>query len=503
MLSKVMTASLYGIEGQVITVETDISSGLPAYNVVGRGDTVIREGGERIKASMINSGIPFPARKITVNLSPAFSRKEGSHFDLPMAVGIMISMGAVPQPDLSKSFFGELSMDGHVVGVKGILPLVVCAAKEGAKEVFVPAENCREASLVEGVKVYPVRSLSQLKNHLTEEQLIWMDEYPREGSPKSSIPDFKDVTGQEGAKRAVVICAAGGHGLVMTGSPGAGKTMLAKRIPGILPPLTKEEMLEITKIYSVAGLLGEDVPLITERPFRSVHSDITKAALLGGGSKPMPGEFSLAHQGVLFMDEMPLFSKGVIESLRKPLEEKEVMLARHRGNVRFPGNVILVAAANPCPCGHLGDSFKECTCSGAQLASYERKISDMIMDRIDMHARVERVDYEDIKKEGGLSTDEMAAMVLKARERQERRFGKGSLLLNSGMTVSQIEEHCPMDRESESFMKEAYNRLPLTMRTYHKVITVARTIADLSGSENISTEHLAEALQYRGGKSEI
>lgn len=391
-------------------------------------------------------------------------------------------------------------MNGDVVPARGILPLVICAMEEGIKEVFVPRENAAEAALAGDVDVFPVSSLVAVVNHLNGSGIIDTYKGRKNDSPAEEPirEDFSDVAGQESVKRAMVISAAGGHGLMMSGSPGAGKTMLARRLPGILPPLTDKEKLEVTKIYSVAGLLGEDMPMVSERPFRSVSHDITRAALLGGGMRPVPGEFSLAHQGVLFMDEIPMFSKNVIESLRKPLEEKEVIIKRHGGSARFPGNIILVAAANPCPCGHAGDQYKRCTCTVAQLAAYERKISDMILDRIDMHVHVDRVSYDKLGTKSELTTMSMRKQVEKARNIQRDRYGDGSMILNAQLDTTGMKRHCRLNGEGESLMQDAYEKIPLTMRTYVKTISIARTIADLEGSSQILIHHLAEALQYRG-----
>ncbi|MEG0391645.1 MAG: YifB family Mg chelatase-like AAA ATPase, partial [Anaerovoracaceae bacterium] len=453
MLSKTITASLRGVDGELICVETDLARGLPTLNVVGLAGTMIREAGARIRAAITNSGYEYPMKRITINLSPAGNRKEGSHFDLPLAVGILAAQGAVNHEKLGDiAFFGELSLDGKVKGSRGILPLVSAVVESGMKKIVLPKENAGEAALVKGAILYGVRELSEVVLLLNSsgDSYIYKGKKNFKAEAKKEIQDYGEIVGQEGGKRGMMLCASGGHGVLMTGSPGAGKTLLAKGLVGILPPMSDEEKLAVTKVYSVAGRLSETLPYIGERPFRSPHHGITVAGLIGGGNPPRPGEFSLAHHGILFLDELPLFEGMVLDALREPMETDEVNLARQTGAVTFPGKVILVATANPCKCGYWGDPTRECTCSPGELSRYQNRLSGPLMDRIDLHMRINRVNYR--AKGERLSSAQMREQVLGVRERQAYRYRGTGLFFNGQLAGGLIKEYCPLGTKEEELL---------------------------------------------------
>ena len=483
-------------------MEVDISSGLPAFTIVGLPDAAVQEARERVRAAIRNSGCNFPMKRITVNLAPADLKKEGPAYDLPIAIGILFSSEQLSAEVSHMLFLGELSLDGSVRHTHGILPMVAIAKEKGLSTVFVPAADAGEASLVEGVKTIAVNSLAELASHLSGEATI--PDYHAEGDPDAvadmdrSAVDLAYIKGQEHVKRALEVAAAGGHNLLMSGPPGSGKTLLARSLPSVLPKMGITEALEVTKVYSVSGLLPSDRPLISQRPFRSPHYTISHAGLVGGGRWPRPGEISLSHRGVLFLDELPEFGHAVLEVLRQPLEDKLVTISRAQGSVTFPANFMMVAAMNPCPCGYYGDPVKQCTCTPSMISRYQKRISGPLLDRIDIFAQVPRIEYEKLTEERmGESSEEVRSRVEGARSVQRERFQGTRLTCNAEMTPVEVKDFCHVEAEAQSLLRAAMNQLALSARAFHRILKLARTIADLAGAQTINASHLAEAIQYR------
>jgi magnesium chelatase family protein len=503
MLAKLRSMAVIGIDAFEIGIEADITEMLPSFTIVGLPDGAVRESRERVMSAIKNVGFEFPSRKITINMAPADIRKEGSAFDLPIAIGLLIASRQAQLENLERfAVAGELSLDGSVKKVKGMLSMAICARERGFAGMIVPAENAEEASVAEGLAIYPVETLSDA---------IRVLEDPAAAAPYESDLDalfnqarrydidFRDVKGQEHVKRAVLVAAAGGHNFMMIGPPGSGKTMLARRIPSILPDLTVDEALETTKIHSVAGLLGPRTPLLATRPFRSPHHTISDAGLIGGGSYPRPGEVSLSHHGVLFLDELPEFGKNVLENLRQPLEDGVVTISRAAMTLSYPARFMLAVALNPCPCGYFTDARHDCTCRPDQIQKYMARISGPLLDRIDIHVEAPALSYEELaQKQPGRDSESMRDDVIGARAVQTERFaGEANIFCNAHMSSRHLREHCRLDESSRGLLKSAIEKLGLSARAYDRILKVSRTIADLDNQPTIASSHIAEAIQYR------
>ena len=504
MVNKVTTATVIGLDAYKITVEIDVINSLPSISIVGLPDTAINEARDRVRSAIKNSNYTFPAKKVVVNLAPADIKKVGTNFDLPIAVGILTEEETIDAEKIKDyAFIGELSLDGTIRGVNGVLPIVLGLKKAGIKNVVVPDKNANEAALVEGINIFGASHLTDVVNHFVESPLkitkIDINEYLKIKQDEEFIYDFKDVKGQKKAKKALEIAAAGGHNLLMSGSPGSGKTLMAKCFASILPPLELSEALELTKIYSISGLLSSDEPLMTKRPFRSVHHTASANGIIGGGSNPKPGEITLAHRGVLFMDEIVEFPRQVLEVLRQPLEDAKVVISRTNHSITYPAKFMLLAAMNPCPCGYLGDKEKQCTCTEFQISRYLSRLSGPLLDRIDLQIEVPKLTSDELlnSAKSEESSADIRKRVINARKVQTERYKNDGILTNSELTPKLIKKYCKIDNETEKIFKTAIIKYQLSGRKYDRILKLARTIADLENSMDIKQNHLMQALQYR------
>ncbi|NLU31928.1 MAG: YifB family Mg chelatase-like AAA ATPase [Clostridiaceae bacterium] len=501
MFSRVATCGLTGLEGHLIEVEIDISNGIPGFDVVGLAETSVKEARERVKAAIKNSGFRFPGQRITLNLAPADIRKDGTDYDLPIAIGILVAAGVIPEESVKGYFIsGELALDGSVRPVPGMLCKAITAKELQYGRMMIPAQNLPEVSVVRGIEYYPVNNLNEAVAHFTGEATIKPAERIETGEKTKAATglDFSDVLGQNHAKRALEVAASGGHNVIMIGSPGSGKTMLARRLPTILPDLSFEESMEVTKIYSVAGMLPPHTSLITERPFRAPHHTMSAASLVGGGRIPKPGEVSLSHYGVLFLDELPEFGRTTLDILRQPMEDGFVCIARINSTITYPSRFMLVAAANPCKCGYYGDPVKPCTCSPREAEHYLGRLSGPLMDRIDIQVQVPTIRYSDLESRSGEESSEaIKKRVCKARAIQKERYRGLNIFCNAGLTSAMVREFCKVDDDGKRMLRSAFDRLKLSARAHDRILKVARTIADLEESPVIQAVHIAEAIQYR------